>query len=113
MPGYIAIILFALAAVFGLSILVRWLNNREAPRAVTVLHGVFAATGIGLLVYYATQHGDNYPKLSLVLFIVAAIGGFYILYRDLKKNMHPLAFALVHALVALGGMVSLIVFMFD
>src|SRR5688572_3803812 len=86
---YIAIGIFAAAAVFGVMILAKWLTKQDASRSVVYAHGAFAAVALVLLVIYALQNPDNYPKVGLVLFVLAALGGFYMFFRDLQKKMSP------------------------
>jgi FtsH-binding integral membrane protein len=109
---YAAIALFALAAVLGLIILVNWLTKKDASKAVIYSHGIVAAIALVVLVVYALKHRDHYPQVALILFIVAAIGGFYMFFRDLQKKMSPLAVAFIHALLAVGGFVLLLAFAF-
>src|SRR5690554_6885077 len=104
---YTSIALFALTAVLGLSILIKWLTNKEASRTVIYSHGIFAVIALLLLVVYAVQNPDNFPKVSIILFVLAAIGGLYMFVLDLKKKASPLAITFIHALVAVGGFVTL------
>jgi len=55
----IAIILFALSAVLGLTILIKWLTKKEASKAVIYSHGLVAATALVLLVVYAIQNQEK------------------------------------------------------
>src|SRR5688500_12888648 len=107
---YASIILFAIAALLGVIILVKWLNKKEASRTVVYLHGLGAAVALVLLVLFAVQNPDNYPLLSLVLFVLAALGGFYMFIRDLKKKYSPMGVAFLHALLAVGGFLALLIF---
>ena len=109
---YTAIGLFALSAVFGLTILIKWLTNKDASKAVIYSHGIVAAAALVLLLAFALQNPSDYPQLSLILFIVAAIGGFYMFFRDLMKKTSPMAIAFVHGLLAVAGFVALLVFVF-
>jgi hypothetical protein len=110
---YLVIALFALAAVLGLTILVKWLTHKNAPRGVVYSHGLVAATGLVLLAFFALQHPDSFPKLSLILFVIAALGGFYMFFQDvIKKTTPPVAIAFVHALLAVSGFVALLLFVF-
>ena len=109
---YTAIALFALSAILGLSILIKWLTNKSASKAVIWSHGLVAAIGLVILIVYAIQNPANYPQISLILFAVAAIGGFYMFFRDLKKKNSPLSVAFIHALLAVGGFVMLLFFTF-
>jgi len=105
---YAAIGLFALSAVLGLTILIKWLTKKEASKAVIWSHGLVAATALVILLVYALQNRDNYPQLSLILFIIAALIGFYMFFRDLNKKTSPLFVAFIHALLAVGGFVMLL-----
>ena len=105
---YTAIALFALSAILGLTILIKWLTKKEASKAVIWSHGLVAATALVILVVFAIQNPDNYPQVSLILFVIAAIGGFYMFIRDLNKKNSPLSVALIHALLAVGGFVMLL-----
>ena len=107
---YATIGLFALSAILGLSILIKWLTKKEASKAVIWSHGLVAATALLLLVVYAIQNPDNYPKLSLILFGIAALGGFYMFFRDLKKKNSPLSVAFILALLAVSGFILLLFF---
>lgn len=107
---YISIALFAIAAVFGLTILISWLTKKNASRAVIYSHGTVAAAGLILLLVYAVQNPDHFPKAALILFVVAALGGFYMFALDLKKKESPLSIAFIHALLAVAGFVMLLVF---
>jgi len=107
---YAAIALFALSAILGLSILIKWLTKKEASKAAIWSHGLVAATALIVLVLYAIKNPENYPRTSLILFGIAAIGGFYMFFRDLSKKTSPLAVAFIHALLAVGGFVLLLFF---
>jgi hypothetical protein len=107
---YLAIALFAVAAVLGLVILVSWLQKKNASRAVVYSHGIVAAAALLLVVFFSIQNTENFPKLSLTLFIISAIAGFYMFFRDLNHKMSPMVLAFVHALVAVAGFISLLVY---
>lgn len=109
---YASIVLFAIAAVLGLSILIKWLTKKDASKGVIYAHGIFAALGLGFLVVLAVEDPERYPKVALILLIIAALGGFYMFFRDLQKKMSPYAIAFVHALLAVAGFVALLIFAF-
>ena len=109
---YTAIGLFALSAVLGLSILIRWLTNKSASKAVIYSHGIAAALALVVLAAFAVQNPDNFPKASLVLFLLSAVVGFYMFFRDLRHKMSPVSVAIAHALVAVSGFVALLLFAF-
>ena len=109
---YISIAIFALAAVFGITILAKWLSKKDVSRGVIYTHGLFAAVGLVLLIVYAMDNRDNYPNIALILLVIAALGGFYMFFRDLQNKMSPYSIAFVHALLAVAGFVSLLFFAF-
>ncbi len=106
------VILFVLAAVTGLMILIKWLTKKEASRAVVYTHGLFAAAGLSMLSYYSIQHPKHFPKTSLILFLTAALAGFYMFFQDLRKKSSPVALALIHALIAVTAFTLLLAFVF-
>lgn len=109
---YTSILLFALSAVLGLAILIKWLTKKDASRAVIFSHGIVAVIALVLLIVYAMQHPDNFPKASIALFAIAAVAGLYMFIRDMKQKTSPMALAFVHALVAVGAFVILLLFAF-
>ena len=107
---YVVIVLFALAAVMGVLVLKNVLAANHAPRTVVYTHGIFAAVALVLLIIYAAQNGTNGVMTSIVLFIIAAVGGFYMFFRDLKGKLGPVWLAIVHALLAVTGFIILLLF---
>lgn len=110
---YASIALFALAAVAGLTILVSWLNKKNASRAVVYSHGLLAATALVLLAVFSYQNPDSFPKYSLIFFVIAALGGFYMFAQDMRGKSSPMALAGLHAFLAVGGFVLLLIFAFS
>ena len=110
---YITILLIVVSAVLGLSILIKWLTQKHASRAVVYSHGIVAAVAVILLIIFAVQHPDNYPKASIILFVLGALGGVYMFIDDLRQKNSPMALAYIHALLAVGGLVTLLIFVFE
>ena len=103
-----AIIIFAIAAVFGLMNLIAILKSQETRKPVVYIHGLLAATALVLLIAYATSEASKNVTLSIVLFVVAALGGFLLFGRDLMKKAGPKWLALVHGLVAVASFLILL-----
>lgn len=109
---YLTIVLFALAAIVGSIILKNWLTSTDTSRSVIYLHGIFAAAALILLIVFALQNPDHYPKASIILFVIGALGGFYMFAKDLKHKMSPVWLAVVHALFGIAGFLILLFFVF-
>lgn len=109
---YTTIALFAIAAVLGLIILVKWLARKDAPPAVIYSHGIFAAGGLTMVIIYALKNPSNYPQLSIILFVAAALGGFYLFFSNMRTNAKQLGISVIHAFVAVVAFVTLLLFAF-
>lgn len=109
---YLCITLFALSAVLGLTILLKWLSKKDASKGVIYSHGIVAAVALVLLIVYAVMNPANFPKASIIVFVIAALFGFYMFINDLRKKMSPMAIAFTHALLAVAGFVMLLLFAF-
>lgn len=103
------IILFALAAVLGLVLLTRVLKEEDTPKAVVYSHGTAAAVGLILLIIAYSNQGGSLLMTSLLVFIVAALGGFVLFGKDLSGGEVPKWLALVHGSAAVVGFVLLLV----
>jgi len=106
---YTIIALFALAAIFGMTLLSYVLRGKETPKGVMVIHGLFAATALVLLIMYVFGNKPG-PVESAVLFVIAALGGFIMMARDLTGKRIPKWLAVVHGLIAVAGFVLLIAY---
>ncbi len=109
---YASITLFVLAAVAGATILITWLRQKNAPKAVVYTHGLLAVSGLLVLLYYAYTHPTAYPKLSIILFIVTALGGIYLFITSRPDQAKPVSIAGLHALLAVSSLITLLVFVF-
>ena len=110
---YLIIGLFALGAVMGLILAGGIFKSPPATsKPALVAHTLFVASALILFIVYALDHPD-YPQLSLILFVAAAIGGFYLVYNDVvKKQPGPKGVVVVHALVAVTAFVLLLMYAF-
>lgn len=107
----VAIVLFALAAVAGLSMAIMHFKGQSPPRAVlAVFHGLFAASGLVVLIVAVLEaHASNAPVVALGLLVLAALGGFGLLSFHLRKRALPSGVVVGHALLAVTGFVVLLV----
>jgi FtsH-binding integral membrane protein len=110
----IAAVLFALGALGGLFMAVRSFSGQSIPVPVAVLHGLLGATGLVLLlVGVLAGMGGGTARIALIVLVVAALGGFFLLSFHIKKERHPKAVIVVHALVAVVGFLTLLTAIFQ
>lgn len=109
----VAIILFVIGAILGLNILINVLKNNPTPKVSVLLHGLFVAVAL-IIVIIAVAGGKDVTStliVSLIFFLVAALGGFVMVLIDLgKKQLPPKGLAILHPILAAIGLVLLIIF---
>jgi hypothetical protein len=106
-----SLILFAIAAVAGLTMAIMHFRGVSPPKTVlAVVHGLFAASGLValLLALIKTGFGGN-PGLAFGLLVVAALGGFVLVSFHAQKKRLPSALVIGHALLAVAGFATLLV----
>ena len=101
---------FVLAAVLGAYLLSFILRNKKIPIKVVMIHGLFGAIGIILLILYPFYYNPA-PITSLVLFVAAACGGFTMMFMSKSGKTVPAWMAAGHGMVAIIGIITLIAFM--
>ena len=106
---YAIIGLFALGAIIGLYLLTLILQDKSTPKGVAFAHGLFVVIAVVMLIVYITNNPPG-PIESLVAFIVAALGGIVVFFKDITGKKIPKWLAVVHGLVAVTGFVLLLVF---
>ncbi len=106
----LTIVLFAVAAVLGIINLARILAAGRAPRATVYIHGLFAAAALVILVIYAILHQQAAPIVSVILFVIAALGGFTLFGIDVATKKPPKVLGFIHGAVAVAGFVFLLIF---
>ncbi len=106
---YSIIAIFGLTAILGMYLLSMVLRNKSTPKSVSFMHGLFAFTALILLSVYVFGHSPG-PTSSLIVFIVAAMGGFILIYRDITGKSIPKWLAIGHGMIAVTGFVLLVLF---
>ena len=107
-----SLILFAIAAVIGLTLAITILKDKETNKGVAVIHGLFAATALIILIIFAFGETGGGVMTEVILFIIAALGGIFLITRDLMKKPGPKAVVVIHALVAVISFIMLLIFAF-
>ena len=106
-----ALVLFGLAALGGLTMAVmRFRGAERPPTGLALAHGGLAAAGLIALIVAVTSPGaPSQARTALVVFLVAALGGFYLFAQHMQKKALPIPVMLVHAGVAVIGFICLLV----
>jgi hypothetical protein len=108
---YLIITLFALGAIVGMYLLALVLQKKETPKLVAFIHGALVVTALILLIYYSGTHTPG-PIESIVVFVIAAVGGLTLIVRDLTGKPLPAWLAIGHGLIAVTGFIFLLVYAF-
>jgi hypothetical protein len=103
-------ILFAIAALGGITLAALRLGNRPLPFSLAVAHGVLAAAGLALLIVAMVVAAATGAILNvaLILFIVAAIGGAILFSFHLRSRPLPVPLVLGHGLLAVVAFILLL-----
>ncbi len=106
----IAVGLFAVAAVGGLTLAVMHFKKKDLPLPLALIHGLFGAAGLVTVLLFVLHTGtSSKAAVALILFVVAALGGFYLFSFHLRKKKLPSAVVIIHALVAVSAFAILLV----
>jgi hypothetical protein len=106
----VPIVLFAIAAVGGLTLVIMKFSGKGLPWPLVIGHGLFAASGLIVLVINVFQNTQIFlMNLALALFLITAIGGFTVLSFHLRKKKQPNSLILIHGAAAVTSFVLLII----
>lgn len=104
-----AIIVFAIGAAGGLFLASKVLTGKLAPWPVSIVHALLGATGIIMLVAIVLEgQGAGRITAALTLFIIAALGGFFLASFHVRNKIPSKVFVIVHASVAVLGFLTLV-----
>lgn len=105
-----ALVLFGIAALGGLILATQRLRGAPRPTlALALVHGAVAAAGLVSLILVVVEAGaPPVAKTALVVFLVAALGGFYLIAQHLQTKPLPIPVMLIHAAVAVAGFLILL-----
>ncbi len=101
-------LLFSIAAVFGVILLIPVLQDKSPTRTFVFIHGGIAATALVILLVQFFTTNASVPSVSVILFVIAAIGGFILFARDMQQKSLPKGLALIHAAAAIVALLFLL-----
>lgn len=108
----VGIIFLLFTGLFGLIILSAIFKNKTTPKPAVLIHGTLAVLSLLVLAgYIAAEHYSNLLIASLIIFLLAGLGGVTMLTIDLKGKAIPKVIAVLHPLAALLG-IGLLIFYF-
>jgi hypothetical protein len=101
--------LFAIAALGGVTMAIIHFRGANPPVALAVVHGLFAASALVVLVIGLLGGGTTtLAWIALVLFLIAALGGFYMFANHLRGQRLPSPVVIIHGLAAVVAFVLLL-----
>jgi hypothetical protein len=105
-----AVVLFALAALFGIILAALHLKKNDAPISLALVHGLAAAVGLVLLIIVVTQiPSAGLTGVALAIFIIAALGGFVLFAMHLMRKPLSRGLIFIHGLAAVVAFVLLLI----
>ena len=108
---YTVIAILGMGAIVGMYMLTLILKDQRPPRAASVIHGIFVAIGLGLLIWYCMGNEPG-PSGSVAILLIAALGGIVLVYKDITGKVIPKWLAVLHGLAAVMGFTLLLIFAF-
>jgi outer membrane protein OmpA-like peptidoglycan-associated protein len=105
----VALCALAAAAVAGIFLASRHFMRKKLPASVALVHGLGGATGFLFVLLVVVQNPDfRLARQALTLFVVTILLGAVNLLFHLRKKRHRTSLILLHASVAVSGVVTLI-----
>ena len=102
------IIAFAVAALGGITLAFMRFTNKTIGMPLTLVHGIFAALGLVLLILGFMHMGGKGVAAALIIFLVAAVGGFILFSFQLRSRPLPIPLVLIHGVAALVAFIILL-----
>ncbi len=104
----IALGAFVIGAMVGAVLAIRHLGRKPVPVWGALLPGVFVVTGLALLITLFFQgYAEFYLILALLLFSLAALDGFTLLFAyHLRGEPLPVVLIVIHIVLALAALVG-------
>ncbi|MGH9461901.1 MAG: hypothetical protein ACRD1X_11825 [Vicinamibacteria bacterium] len=105
----LALVLFAIAALGGLTLAILRFREKPLPTALAVIHGLVAAVALVTLILAVWGGGAiTLTRIALAFFVLAALGGFVLFASHLRGRPLSKGLIVVHGLAAVAGFVLLL-----
>ena len=104
---------FCIAAAGGATLVFMKFTGKGMPLSLAAVHGIFAAAGLITLALNVYNDSSNkLMNISLILFLIFALGGFILLSYHLRKKAHPVALIGIHGAGAVVSFLILLIAVF-
>jgi len=106
-----AVVLFLLGAIGGITMaVIHFFQGRNPSWLLVGLHGIFVASGLIVLILALLAIGfGGMGGIALVLFLLAAVGGFWLLSTHLQDKRLSNPVVLAHGATAAIAFILLLV----
>jgi hypothetical protein len=104
-----SIVLFALAALGGLTMAGMKVSAKAIPLPLAIAHGLLAVSGLVLLIWYIlTVGGSGLLNAAVGIFVLAALGGLTLFSFHLRRRNLPNPLILAHGAIAATAFIVLL-----
>jgi hypothetical protein len=107
-----AVLMFAIAALVGASLAYMRIVKKDVSMPLALVHGLFAATGLVLLILGFVRIGGSGIGAALAVFLAAALGGFALFSFHLRSRPLPVPLVLIHGAAAVIAFLLLLLSVF-
>jgi hypothetical protein len=104
-----ALTAFVIAAACGATLAYLRIVKKDVSMPLALVHGLFASTGLVLLILALSQTGGSGLTIALVVFVLAALGGFTLFSYHLRTRPMPVPLVIVHGAAAITAFVILLI----
>ncbi len=91
-----ALVLFAVAALGGATLAYMRIVKKDVSMPIAIVHGLFAAAGLVTLILALSGMRSAGATAALVIFLLAALGGFTLFSFHLRTRPLPVPLVLIH-----------------
>ena len=108
-----AIFFFVCATLAGTFLAQRRFLGKPQPMPVVLIHGSLAAIGLGcLLTAYFNEALQGLGTAALVIFLLAALGGFFLFFTNIRGKDLSKPVVILHASLAFTAFILLVAALF-
>jgi predicted membrane channel-forming protein YqfA (hemolysin III family) len=109
---YLTVVIFVFATMIGVLMITMQLQKELVPKKIMYAHSALAATAFLILMGYSIKHPEDYPRTSVILFVLAGLLGIYMFTNFMKERNNPMVVDILYGCLALGGFVTLLMYIF-